>query len=369
MIEETLLKNDERAIYALRTLYRQYGYLPFKMGKFEEYDLYVRNKDFLISDRIITFNDTNGKLMALKPDVTLSIIKNGEDTSDCKQKVYYNENVYRVSGSTHQYKEIMQTGLECIGEIDLYDIYEVVSLAAGSLALISDAFVLDISHMGILSALLDDGSEDKSFRKQAAACIAEKNAHDLKRVCAEFGVDADKTARLCEFIGVYGDMETVLSRLEPLCVSEAAVEAFNELRALCTLLAKTPYASQIQLDFSIVNDMNYYNGFVFKGFLNGICEGVLSGGQYDNLMRKMGRKAGAVGFALYLDLLEDLQGATREYDVDVLVLYDASVSVDALAERVQTLTASGKSVTAQHTVPKNLRYRELCDMTDGREKP
>ena len=150
MIEEKLLKSEEKAIFALRSLYRKYGYLPFKMSKFEEYELYIRNKDFLVSDRIITFNDTNGKLLALKPDVTLSIIKNGEDIPGYKQKVCYNENVYRVSENTHHYKEIMQTGLECIGDVDRYDIFEVVSLAAQSLLAISSSFILEISHLGCL---------------------------------------------------------------------------------------------------------------------------------------------------------------------------------------------------------------------------
>ena len=102
MIDETLLKSEERAAIELRSLYRRYGYLPYKMSKFEEYELYIRNKDFLVSDRIITFNDTSGRLLALKPDVTLSIIKNGEDLPGTKQKVSYNENVYRVSERTHQ---------------------------------------------------------------------------------------------------------------------------------------------------------------------------------------------------------------------------------------------------------------------------
>ena len=101
------LKPEERVLYALRGLYRQYGYSQFKMGKFEEYDLYVRNKDFLVSDGIITFTDTDGRLMALKPDVTLSIIKNARVAPGCVQKLYYNENVYRVSGSTHCFKEII----------------------------------------------------------------------------------------------------------------------------------------------------------------------------------------------------------------------------------------------------------------------
>ena len=55
MLDEALLKQDEQAVYTLRNLFRRYGYLPYKMSKFEEYDLYVRNKDFLVSDRIITF--------------------------------------------------------------------------------------------------------------------------------------------------------------------------------------------------------------------------------------------------------------------------------------------------------------------------
>ena len=138
MIDNSILRNEEKAIYALRSLYGKYGYKPFKMSKFEEYEFYIQNKDFLVSDRIIAFNDTSGKLLALKPDVTLSIVKNGEDTDDYKQKVCYNENVYRVSENTHRFKEIMQTGVECIGKINLYDIYEVILMAAESLQLISD---------------------------------------------------------------------------------------------------------------------------------------------------------------------------------------------------------------------------------------
>ena len=71
-----VIKNDEKAIFALRSLYQKYGYKQYKMSKFEEYDLYAKNKDFLVSDSVITFTDFGGKLMALKPDVTLSIIKN-----------------------------------------------------------------------------------------------------------------------------------------------------------------------------------------------------------------------------------------------------------------------------------------------------
>lgn len=368
MIDERLLKNEEKAIFSLRSLYKKYGYMPFKMSKFEEYDLYVRNKDFLVSDRIITFNDTNGKLLALKPDVTLSVIKNGEDVKGCKQKVYYNENIYRVSGSTHRYTEIMQAGLECIGDIDLYDIFEVVHLAAQSLATISNEFVLEISHLGILSALLSELGGDETFGRAVSQCIEEKNEHDLMRLCRENGVSEEKTAKICSFVGIYGDMRSVTEKLGQICETDEGKAALAELRKLEELLETTEFADKIFLDFSIVNDMNYYNGIVFKGFINGIYEGVVSGGRYDKLMEKMGRKSGAVGFAVYLDLLEALKTESSEYDVDVLLVYDETTDMKTVAQKVKELTDKGKSVSAQKTVPEKLRYRELINLAETSER-
>lgn len=359
---DMLQKNEERAVFALRALYRQYGYLPFKMSKFEEYELYIRNKDFLVSDRIITFNDTNGKLLALKPDVTLSIIKQGEDEAGVKQKVYYNENVYRVSDNTNHYKEIMQSGVECIGDIDLYDIYEVLSLAAQSLSLISDKFVLEISHMGIVSAILGDACEDRAFIKSAIRYIAEKNAHDLARLCGEYGLSDSATARISALVTTYGARREVINSLESICATDAAHSALDELRTLSSLLDGTDFADNVIFDFSVVNDMSYYNGIVFKGFIDGVCDGILAGGQYDKMMQRMGRRSGAIGFAIYLDMLEQLQTATQGYDVDVLLIYDATVSPDCVNAQVKQLTAKGLSVSAQKNIPQKLRYKRCIDM-------
>ena len=355
MLDTKILKNEERAVFALRKLYRQYGYLPYKMSKFEAYEYYMQNKDFLVSDRIITFNDTNGKLLALKPDVTLSIIKNGEDNPGCKQKVYYNENVYRVSENTHQFKEIMQAGLECIGDIDLYDIFEAVSLAAQSLALISEEFALQISHLGVLSAVLENISPDQAFRQKVIGCMKSKNSHDLARLCEQYGVE---NAQLMQLLNAYGPRSKVLAQLESL-----DCPALQELKELSDLLDQLPWSDKIVFDFSAVNNMNYYNGIVFRGFLSGICESVLAGGQYGKLMEKLDRKAGAVGFAVYLDLLEQMPGENEEYDVDVLLLYEADTDKAAVTKAVSALTSVGKIVSTQKSIPPKLRYRTLMKLS------
>lgn len=357
---QSLLKNEEKAVFALRSLYGKYGYLPYKMSKFEEYELYVRNKDFLVSDSVITFNDTNGRLLALKPDVTLSIVKNYVEEPGVTQKLFYNENVYRVSARTHTYKEIMQTGLECIGAIDLYDISEVVKLSLESLYEIADEFVLDLSHLGVLSALLDETGADESLKKQIMHCISEKNRHELARLCEENAVDEKIAGMLVDFVSVYGTPDAVIQKLRKMCINETMKEAVDELESLCGLLKNCRFSDRINLDFSIVNDMNYYNGIVFKGFINGIPESVLSGGQYDKLMKKMGKKAKAIGFAVYLDLLEQT-GEKKQTDVDTLVIYSEKSDLGKLAQFITDKINSGESVSAQRTIPQKLRYRTLID--------
>ena len=171
------LKSNENIIFNLRYLYDSHGYSPYKMSKFEEYDLYSKNKDFLVSDGIITFTDTNGKLMALKPDVTLSIIKNTKDTKSAVQKLYYNENVYRVSKGSHTFKEIMQVGLECIGKIDKFCVYEVLQLAAKSLLSISEDCILDVSDLSILSAVIDYVGIPADEKAEVFKFIGEKKIH------------------------------------------------------------------------------------------------------------------------------------------------------------------------------------------------
>ncbi len=357
----TAERNGEKAVFTLRSLYKKYGYLPYKMSKFEEYELYSKNKDFLVSDKVITFNDTNGKLMALKPDVTLSIIKNAEECTGVKNKVYYNENVYRVSEDTHQFKEIMQTGLECIGDIDLYDIYEAVLLAAKSLECIDEDFILDISNLDILESVLNSISSDVKFKNEILGCIKEKNTHDIERICNENKISGSDTKRLASLSSLYGKLSDIIPSLEPLCKDETARSALSEIKELYSMLSGSGYEDKIYFDFSIVSNMKYYSGIVFAGFIGGICSSVLSGGRYDRLIRRMGRRFGAVGFAIYLDLLEELNRSESDYDIDVLLLYNDSVKAEAIKDAVNKLTSEGKSVCAQKNTPQQLRAKEtIC---------
>ena len=305
-IDDRIMDEQEKIGFRLRDLYARSGYSRYRMSKFEEYDLYSRNKDFLFSDAVITFTDTNGRLMALKPDVTLSIVKNGKDTPGAVRKMYYHENVYRVSQAADGFREQTQVGLECMGDLDGNCLAEVLKLAAESLKLCSGEYVLEVSHLGILGAFVDAIAPGDQVRKQILQCAGEKNLHGISRICRENGLGEKAEEPLRQLLSLYGPPRSVMPRIRSLAEENGVGDYATQLSQAMAVFAGNEAESRIVIDFSATGDMQYYNGIFFRGFLSGIPDSVLSGGQYDTLMRKMGRRDRAAGFAVFLDKLERL---------------------------------------------------------------
>ena len=355
------LKKEEQAVLLLRQLYQRYGYQSYKMSRFEEYDLYVRNKDFLVSDQVITFSDRQGKLLALKPDVTLSIIKNAGKSRDI-QRVYYNENVYRVDPQTRAFREIMQTGLECIGDLSATDVAEVVLLAAKSLQTLGENFVLDISHMGLVAGLLRKSGLSHEGQKKALQYLHQKNSHELSRLCAEEGCQAEGLLTLCTCAGAPFVVFETLQRY----LDGQQCQSLQQLQSICGVLESFGFGDQIRVDFSVGTDMKYYSGVVFKGYLEGITTWILSGGQYDKLLQKMGRTGSAVGFAIYLNLLEQIRRRT-DFDVDAVLLYPEGADMQQVFRAAEGLRKEMNVLTAGR-LPENLRWRKLYEWKNGEAK-
>ena len=351
----------EQVTFSLRTLYNRYGYSPYKMSKFEEYDLYARNKDFLISDSIITFTDLNGKLMALKPDVTLSIVKNSADRPTGLQKLYYNENVYRVGKGTRTFREIMQIGLEALGQVDRYCIMEVLMLAAKSLKCISKEAILDVSHLGLLSEFLASIGIRPEETSRVLQYLGEKNLHELSAACRANGIAEENIALLTQLATLSGPVHQVLTQAELLLKGRVNDNLLADYIRILSALADTEIGDALYMDFSVVDDIHYYNGIVFKGFIQGLPTAILSGGQYDKLMTKMGRKDRAIGFALYTDLMERLAPAPQQYDVDTVLLYDENTDLKRLQSHISALNREGSVLALQHK-PETMRYRRLLKL-------
>ena len=363
-IDRNRMTTEEKTQLELHSLYQKYGYSRYKMGKFEEYDLYLRNKDFIGTENIIAFSDLNGRLMALKPDLTLSIVKNYRYRPGFVQKVYYSENIYRASQNSRRYREIAQTGLECLGDVGLYDTFEVTMLALRSLASIHSDYVLEISHMGVVADLLRD--VETEVQDRIVECIGEKNIHELRKVAEGNGIAEETIQALEMLVSTYGDHKRVIRKMRELPLTERGREALDQLSDVVSLLASYKMASRVNIDFSIVNDLTYYSGILFKGFVEGVPKAVLSGGRYDRLMSRMGKKGGALGFAVYLDDLDRMEGSDREYDVEIVFLYTLEDDLGAMYKAVRQMIQEGSTVLVEKEIPEKLRYRKLIRL-DGSE--
>lgn len=356
------LSKFESALFDMRMLFEQYGYSQYKVSKFESYDLYAKNKAFLVSDNVLTFTDTTGHLMALKPDVTLSIVKNTVSGNGVT-KLYYSENVYRTAQGSQGFKEIMQTGLECIGEVDLYSTAEVLMLAAKSLEAVSGDYILDISHMGFISSLIGDNIPAE-YTKELLELISQKNSAQVEPLCSEIGVSDEIKNAILTLTSLYMPLSSALDAIKPLILNRGMQVAFDELKSLDVLM-KHQGVEKLFLDFSVINDMRYYNGIIFSGYIKGISDKVLSGGRYDNLLKRMKKDAGAIGFAFYLDTLEQLVNTSADTALDVAVIYDGTVSAEEVIAKVDEIIKSGKTVRAVKGLDAELIAKEKVDLTKG----
>ena len=273
----------EQATFRLRALYEQAGYRKYRASRFEEYALYQEYQRFLPDAQVITFTDLDGKLRAIKPDVTLSIAKTAQPAAGECKRFYYNEEVCRPSRESHTFQTIHQMGLESMGAVDADEQAAVVRLALQSLAALDVPTVLEISHMGYLTGLLDALHVPAEARAKLLDFLRAKNAHELRTAALAAGLDESAAAALTGLLDLHGPLGATLTAARAACRCETQRAALEELQAL-----------------------QYYNGLVFTGYVAGIPCAVLKGGRYDYLMQRFTPGANAIGFAIYLDELERL---------------------------------------------------------------
>lgn len=340
---------EDRITLSLCNIYENYGYSRYRMAKFEPYDMYMENKNFLKSESVITFPDSSGRLMALRPDVTMSVVKNTA-AEEHSRKVYYSENVFRMDRDTHEYREVKQIGLEFIGEDGFYPEAETVLLAAKSLEVLSPDFVLCVSHMDVLRSFIDERGIDQEKAQAVLDAVGRRMPHKLN----ELGLDKETSDILKSIISLPADAEASIEKLREIGVCKTCID---ELSEVYEVLSFAGFGDKMRIDFSIINDAHYYNGIAFVGYINGVPRDVLSGGRYDNLMRRFGKSQCALGFAVYIGALTRYFDEQDEFDADVLLIYGERPAAYVLRV-VEGFAHAGKKVRAFKEKPENFNARE-----------
>jgi ATP phosphoribosyltransferase regulatory subunit len=80
-------------------------------------------------------------------------------------------------------------------------------------------------------------------------------------------------------------------------------EAIDELESLMEGSSSRYSSGEIKFDLSMLPDLDYYDGIIFKGYCLGVPNKILSGGRYDRLTEEFGLRVPAIGFMIDLDLV------------------------------------------------------------------
>ena len=207
--------------------------------------------------------------------------------------------------------------------------------------------------MGFLVGLFDALGLDGDARGEVLKCLSAKSAHGVATAARKAGIGPAGVGVLHDLCTLSGSFDETLNQARGLCLNGRMTAALDELNDTVRAVGDP---KSLRLDFTLQGDMEYYDGLMMAGYLDGVPKAVLSGGRYDGLMKKLGRDVSAVGFALYLDELKRLPGEQPALDVDALVLAPRDADPAGLLSAVRTLTDEGLRVRVEAEQPPRLRW-------------
>ena len=341
------MSKKDLVLLNIRKMYDSYGYKKISLPSFEEYDLYNENKDF-IDRNVLTVMSPNGKLLALRPDITLSVAKKvSKDQSLKYSKIYYQENTYNLTKYVG-YEEDEQLGIELIGKESTFLDFEIINLAVKSLDIINKKSMIVLSHAGFISSIFENFDLEYEIKEQILDCINRKNSHDIQKILKRNEHISENVKKLIYKIPeLSGNLENIEKELLKYKINGNTKKILSELKQLNSLLMKFYKKSKIIFDFSVVKNLNYYNGIILQGYIEDFPNVILTGGRYDKLFEKFGVDTGAVGFAILTDGLKGYYKDTDKKDFEILIAYDNS-DFEKLVEIVNDFQKKGLRVRTEN---------------------
>ena len=112
---------------------------------------------------------------------------------------------------------------------------------------------------------------------------------------------------LDKIFDMQGSMEEVLEIAKSYEMNREMKDALVSLEDLKELFTGKDVMNKIKLDLSMVADLGYYDGIIFKGYCISVPTKILSGGRYDKSTAKYGKKVPAIGFVVDMDLVTEIR--------------------------------------------------------------
>ena len=154
--------------------------------------------------------------------------------------------------------------------------------------------------MGIVTGIIEAMGISIENRDDVIKAIKSRNYEQLKEIGLKNGTSEDVLNKIKGIFDAPTEFKDSLKALKEASFNNDIKVAVEELENVYESISKISKGNNIRLDFTIINDIAYYNGIIFQGFVSKLPRAILSGGRYDRLLEKFNKQKGAMGFALSL---------------------------------------------------------------------
>lgn len=257
----------------------------------------------------------SGRMLGLRADMTTQVARIDAhllNRNSVTRLCYAGSVLHTRPSGLHATREPLQIGAEIYGHSGLEADAEIQELALASLAMAGFADVrLDLSHVGVLRAILVDDAAARRDEPELYALLRAKDVPGLKALTAHYA-PATRDALLA-LPNLYGDVEVLAEARKVLPPLAGVTKALSELAALA---ASALGRSEVAIDLADLRGYQYESGAMFGLYVPGLPNAVARGGRYDHVGEAFGRARPATGFSLDLrELARLLPGAERKHAI------------------------------------------------------
>lgn len=294
-------KNMERDI---EDYFESKGFDFIQPRIFQSYDDYLLSNHRQDSSKMVKVLGGDSNIYILRPDITTNILGlifskwDGEPPL----KVYYNSIVFNNS-SIDGINENYQVGVESLGDEPEKADKEILEMAISLLERLNRPYLLELGSSTYIDSYLKELNLEGTIELKIRDLISRKNRDELKALAK----DIDKEGILQVILNMEGNMEEVIELAKKNYMNTEMELALDSLDSLVGFLKERNLDSNINLDLSMIPDLDYYDGIIFKAYCHGSSKKVISGGRYDKLTEKFGKNVAAIGFMMDMDIARQIR--------------------------------------------------------------
>ncbi|MCM1226645.1 MAG: ATP phosphoribosyltransferase regulatory subunit [Clostridium sp.] len=353
-------KSVEDKVHAI---FKSRGYSELITPSIEFYDVFDHNSGYFMQEKLFKLTDLKGRLMVLRPDNTVPIariVATRLKEAVLPMRLYYNQCVFTMEPFLKgRSAQTVQTGVELVGSSSKMAELEVISTAIEVLSSCSEGeFSLEIGDVRFFRELVDRLEATDAQKEEIRDLVEAKNYPVLNDLLDGIGKNGI-TRALKMLPRLFGGVE-VFEKASSLFSDEKVDKALSDLKDLYNKISAIIGVGRLTVDLGMVNRTDYYTGVIIKGYLEGYGEEVLSGGRYDKLISDFGYDVPAIGFAVNVDAVTQVElkhNPVKAEPVDVIVFAEKGFETKAL-EKAGELRKSGikAEISLFETIDETVKY-------------